>query len=99
LIIPANLAFGLGALNPPLLQRHAFRAQTFDLCIWHSGKSYMSQVGTVQLSVFVAFKFDEAANCSVFSQHDNTRVFDRKFRIPWRVGRPNKLSHPHPAIR
>lgn len=70
-----------------------------DLCLWHSCKSYMTQVGTVQLSVFVVFKFDEAANCLVVSQHDNTGVFDRKLRIPWRVGRPNKLSHLHPAIR
>ena len=86
LLIPANLAFGLGALNPPLLQRHAFRAQTFNLCIWHSGKGYVAQMGTAQLSIFVVFKFDETPNRLVVRQHDNTGVFDRAFHISGRVG-------------
>ena len=96
MVVPANLAFGSNGLNPLLLHRHGFRAQTFDLCIWNSGKSYMSQVRTVQLSVFVVFKFDEAANCLVGRQHNNTGVFDRNFRIARRIGRANKLSHPIP---
>ena len=99
LSVSANLAFNLDIRNSLTLQCYTFSLETLDLWVGQSGNRHMVQVGTEKIPLIIVLKFDETPSRLMVRKHDNAGVFDRAFRISWRVGRPNKLSHFHPAIR